>query len=151
MVELLDDSSSSDGGASENGGKDIIGMYKFAYLKRLGEANCKFLDEKGKKVFSSQEDLKDTPPEFFYSSARFETTTYQSIMDNKRYVCIFYWVRSCGTRCGFGFSLWCHLAPHRAPHHIAPCTGFLRLRHRAPDGVHRCPPVWCKSKHWCPG
>uniref|UniRef100_A0A914XXW6 Uncharacterized protein n=1 Tax=Panagrolaimus superbus TaxID=310955 RepID=A0A914XXW6_9BILA len=39
--------------------------------------------DKTKKVFSSQEDLKETPPDFFYSSARFETTTYRSAIDDK--------------------------------------------------------------------
>ena len=34
---------------------------------------------KEKKVFSSEEDLQDNPPNFFYSSARYETTTYRPV------------------------------------------------------------------------
>uniref|UniRef100_A0AC34FTM3 Uncharacterized protein n=1 Tax=Panagrolaimus sp. ES5 TaxID=591445 RepID=A0AC34FTM3_9BILA len=48
-----------------------------------GDSDDKEKDTK-KKVFSSQEDLKETPPEFFYSSARFETTTYRSTTDKSQ-------------------------------------------------------------------
>uniref|UniRef100_A0AC35FMR6 Uncharacterized protein n=1 Tax=Panagrolaimus sp. PS1159 TaxID=55785 RepID=A0AC35FMR6_9BILA len=52
-------------------------------VKLLDDSEEKEKGETTKKVFSSQEDLKETPPEFFYSSARFETTTYQSIIGDK--------------------------------------------------------------------
>ncbi|KAE9551419.1 hypothetical protein FO519_005374 [Halicephalobus sp. NKZ332] len=51
-------------------------------VKLLEEGND---DEasKEKKVFASEEDLQDNPPNFFYSSAKYETTTYRPVETTK--------------------------------------------------------------------
>uniref|UniRef100_A0A7E4VPI7 Chondroitin proteoglycan 4 domain-containing protein n=1 Tax=Panagrellus redivivus TaxID=6233 RepID=A0A7E4VPI7_PANRE len=57
---------------------------EFPIVKLLGSEDGRDGDQKPKKLFSSTESLEDTPPNFFYSSARIETTTHHSIIDNTK-------------------------------------------------------------------